>query len=222
MIAANVIHASYEYRVKKLLNLGSPCIYPKFAPQPMKEEYLLTGLLEPTNETYAIAKISAIKMYRYFNEQYGTNFISVMPTNLYGPNDNFNLESSHVLPALIRKIHEAKLKGGPVIIRGDGSPRREFLYSEDLAEAVIFLMEKYSFKDIGEFINIGTGTDLTIKELAEKIAMVVGYEGSFEWDKSKPNGTPQKLLDVSRIQALGWKAKTSLDEGLKKTIDRLC
>ena len=217
MIAANVIHAAWRHGVKKLLNLGSSCIYPKFAPQPMKEEYLLTGLLEPTNEPYAIAKISAIKLCRYFNEQYGTNFISVMPTNLYGPNDNFNLETSHVLPALIRKIHEAKINGGPVTLWGDGSPKREFLYSDDLAEAVVFLMEKYSYKDIGEFVNIGTGIDLTIKELASLIARVVGYQGDFVWDTSKPNGTPQKLLDVSRINALGWKAKTSLEEGLKKT-----
>jgi len=217
MIAANVIHASWRYGVKKLLNLGSSCIYPKFAHQPMREEYLLTGLLEPTNEPYAIAKISAIKMCRYFNEQYGTNFISVMPTNLYGPNDNFNLETSHVLPALIRKIHEAKIHGGPVTLWGDGSPKREFLYSDDLAEAVVFLMEKYSYKDIGEFVNIGTGKDLTIKELALLIARVVGYEGEFRWDTGKPNGTPQKLLDVSRINALGWKAKTSLEEGLKRT-----
>jgi len=219
MIAANVIHASYRYGVKKLLNLGSSCIYPKFAPQPMKEEYLLTGLLEPTNEPYSIAKISAIKMCRYFNEQYGTNFISVMPANLYGPNDNFNLETSHVLPALIRKIHEAKLNGSPVTLWGDGSPKREFLYSDDLAEAVVFLMEKYSYGDIGEFINIGTGTDLTIKELAELIAAMVGYKGEFVWDTGKPNGMLKKLLDVSRINSLGWKAKTSLEKGLKKTYE---
>jgi len=217
MIAANVIHDSYKYGVKKLLNLGSSCIYPKFSPQPMKEEYLLTGLLEPTNEPYAIAKISAIKMCRYFNEQYGTNFISVMPTNLYGPNDNFNLETSHVLPAVIRKIHEAKVTGGSVTLWGDGSPRREFLYSEDLAEAVIFLMENYSYRDIGEFVNIGVGADLTIKELAELIVKIVGYNGEFVWDASKPNGTPQKLLDVSKINSLGWKAKTSLEDGLKRT-----
>ncbi|KKK87850.1 hypothetical protein LCGC14_2749100, partial [marine sediment metagenome] len=213
----NVIHASYRYGVKKLLNLGSSCIYPKFAPQPMKEDYLLTGLLEPTNEPYAIAKISAIKMCKYFNEQYGTDFISVMPTNLYGPNDNFNLETSHVLPVLIRKIHEAKEKGTSVTLWGDGSPKREFLYSDDLAKAVIFLIENYTHDAIGEFVNIGTGIDLTIKELAEKIASIIGYSGEFVCDTRKPNGTPQKLLDVSRINSLGWKEKTSLKEGLQKT-----
>ncbi|RKX77745.1 MAG: GDP-L-fucose synthase [Spirochaetes bacterium] len=217
MISANVIHASYKYGVKKLLNLGSSCIYPKFAPQPMREEYILSGALEPTNEPYAIAKISAIKMCRYFNEQHGTDFISVMPTNLYGPNDNFDLQTSHALAALMRKIHEAKKNNTSVTLWGDGSPRREFLYSEDLAEAVVFLIENYSFADIGEFVNIGTGTDLTIKELAELIASIIGYKGEFIWDRSKPNGTPRKLLDVSRINELGWRAETSLEEGLKKT-----
>ena len=275
MIATNVIHASYKYGAKKLLNLGSSCIYPKLAPQPLKEEYLLTGPLEPTNEPYAIAKIAAIKLCRYFNKQYGTNFISVMPTNLYGPGDNFNLETSHVLPAILRKMHLAKclenndwdsirkdLNKRPIehidgnssdqaIIKilekygiyrstsipslknkkeisvnscnswtvslklwGTGTPRREFLYVDDLADAVFFLMNNYNATDIGEFVNIGTGKDITIKELAEIVKEIVGFKGEIEWDTSKPDGTPQKLLNVERIHKLGWKAKISLKDGI--------
>jgi GDP-L-fucose synthase len=216
-IALNVIEASCKYGVKKLLNLGSSCIYPKYAPQPIKEEYLLTGPLEPTNEAYAIAKISAIKLCKFYNQQYGTNFISLMPTNLYGPGDNYDLENSHVLPALIRKFHEAKMKGGPVILWGDGSPMREFLHSDDLADAAVFLMENKDAEDIGEFVNVGTGEDLAIKDLAELVAKIVGYTGEIIWDTSKPNGTPRKLLDVSRLTALGWKYKIKLEEGIRST-----
>jgi GDP-L-fucose synthase len=220
MIAANVINAARTTGVKKLLNLGSSCIYPKFAPQPMKEEHLLTGLLEPTNEPYAVAKIAAIKLCRYYNEQYGTNFLSVMPTNLYGPHDNFDLETSHVLPALIRKFHEAKVSGRKsVVLWGTGTPCREFLYVDDLAEACVFLMETMDYKDIGEFINIGTGKDVTIRELADLIQKSVGYEGEIHHDLTKPDGTPKKLLDVSRVQRLGWTAKTGLEEGLRKTYE---
>ncbi len=269
MIAANVIDASFRAGVKKLLNLGSSCIYPKLAPQPMKEEHLLTGVLEPTNEAYAIAKISAIKLCRYYNEQYGTNFISVMPTNLYGQNDNFNLLSSHVLPALIRKIHLARLlsmgrvdlarndflrnrdaelhgedgariavnentaegdilsalKGlgisrnqkGDVSVKvwGSGKPRREFLHVDDLSTASVFLMERRDFKDIGEFVNIGTGIDLTINELVAIIKGVVGFDGAVENDLTKPDGTPRKLLDVARIRALGWSPSISLENGIR-------
>ena len=217
MIAANVINASCRTGVKKLLNLGSSCIYPKFAPQPMKEESLLTGLLEPTNEPYAVAKIAAIKLCRYYNEQFGTNFISVMPTNVYGPGDNFDLETSHVVPALIRKFHEAKLRNTKsVAIWGSGEPYREFLHVGDLADACVFLMEQYGYQEIGEFINIGTGTDIRIKDLAVLIKDVVGYKGEIEYDRSKPDGTPKKLLDVSRIGQLGWKAGIGLDEGIRK------
>jgi GDP-L-fucose synthase len=220
MIAANVIDASYRTGVKKLLNLGSSCIYPKFAPQPMKEEFLLTGLLEPTNEPYAVAKIAAIKLCRYYNEQYGTNFISVMPTNVYGPGDNFDLETSHVVPALLRKFHEAKVRGAvSVSIWGSGEPYREFLHADDLADACVFLMERYGYHEIGEFINIGTGTDIRIKDLAVLIKGIVGYQGEIEYDRSKPDGTPKKLLDVSRIGKLGWKAGTGLDEGIRKTYE---
>jgi len=216
-IALNVIEAARKYGAKKLLNLGSSCIYPKYAPQPIKEEYLLTGPLEPTNEAYAIAKISAIKLCKFYNQQYGTNFISLMPTNLYGPGDNYDLENSHVLPALIRKFHEAKMKGGPVILWGDGSPMREFLHSDDLADAAVFLMENKDAADIGEFVNIGTGEDLAIKDLAELVAKIVGYTGEIIWDTSKPNGTPRKLLDVSKLTALGWKYKIKLEEGIRST-----
>jgi len=208
------IHNAYLYGVKKLLFLGSSCIYPKFAPQPMKEEYLLTGILEPTNESYAIAKISGIKMCQAYNKQYGTNFISVMPTNLYGPGDNFDLETSHVLSALIRKFHEAKLSGQPVTVWGTGTPRREFLYVNDLAEACIFLMNCYDGEDI---INIGTGLDISIKELAGFISEVIGYRGEIIFDTGKPDGMQRKLLDVTRINSLGWKAKTDLREGIEKT-----
>jgi len=300
MIAANVIHAAYKYKTKKLLNLGSSCIYPKYAKQPMKEEYLLTGSLEPTNEPYAIAKIAAIKLCRYFNEQYGTNFMSVMPTNLYGPYDNFDLETSHVMPALIRKIHLGKclenndwkgirkdlnkrpIEGAngsaskeeilnilekygikrrdrgirdrgirgrgirdrgirgrgqgiedrkaypiphtpttPVSVEvwGSGKPFREFLYSDDMANACLFLMNNYDATDIGEFVNIGSGKDLRIKELVFLIKNIVGFKGEIEWDNSKPDGTPKKLLDVGRMKKLGWTYKTELEDGIKKYYD---
>lgn len=214
-IALNIIESARKYGVKKLLNLGSSCIYPKFAPQPLKEEYLLTGPLEATNEAYAIAKISAIKLCSFYNKQYGTNFISLMPTNLYGPGDNYDLKNSHVLPALIRKFHEGKIKGGPVILWGDGSPMREFLYSDDLADAAVYFMEKKDAADIGEFVNVGTGEDISIKDLANMIATIVGYNGEIIWDTSKPNGTPRKLLDVSKLTTLGWKYKIKLEDGIK-------
>ncbi len=213
----NVIHNSYRHGVKKLCFLGSSCIYPKFSPQPMKEEYLLDGKLEPTNEPYAIAKIAGIKMSQSYNRQYGTNNISVMPTNLYGPNDNFDLQNSHVLPALIRKFVEAKENHSPsVTLWGTGKPRREFLYVDDMADACIYLMQNY---DSGEIINIGTGEDVTILELAELIRTTVGYHGTLEFDSSQPNGTPRKLLDVSKLRSLGWTAKIDLRSGIRKTID---
>ena len=257
MIAANVIHTSYKYGVKKLLNLGSSCIYPRDAAQPLKEEYLLTGPLENTNDAYAIAKIAAIKLCRHYNEQYGTNFISVMPTNLYGPGDNFDFENSHVLPALVRRIYLGKLlmdgnfdairrnldlygrtdvfskaaeseicteleKHGiykdKVVVWGSGKPYREFMYSDDLADACVFLMENHEAKDTGEIINIGTGKDLTIKELAELIRKIVDYRGELAFDASKPDGTPRKLLDVSRLHALGWKEKTGLEAGIGRVM----
>lgn len=215
VIQDNIIHASYETGVKKLLFLGSSCIYPKFAPQPIKEEYFLTGELEPTNKAYAVAKIAGITQCQSYNEQYGTNFISVMPTNLYGPNDNYDLESSHVLPALIRKFHEAKQGGHEsVTLWGTGSASREFLHVDDLASACVFLMQEYSGSEI---INIGTGEDLPIKELAELVRSVVGYEGAIEWDSSKPDGTPRKLLDVSKLHGLGWKHSITLEEGVGAT-----
>lgn len=220
-IATNVIHSSYQSGVKKLLNLGSSCIYPKMAPQPLKEEYLLTGPLEETNDAYAIAKISAIKMCKYYNDQYGTNFMSVMPTNLYGPNDNYDLKSSHVLPAMIRKFHEAKVNNTKVTLWGDGSPKREFLYSEDLADAVVFLMEKYDAKDLGEFVNIGTGEDLAISDLANMIKRIVGADVEIEWDRSKPNGTPRKVMDVTRIKQLGWFDKVQLEDGIRYAYEDL-
>ena len=216
MISQNVIHASYKYNVKKLLNLGSSCIYPKLAPQPLKEEYLLTGALEETNDAYAIAKISAIKMCNFYNQQYGTDFLSLMPTNLYGKGDNYNLKTSHVLPAMIRKFHEAKMRNEVVKLWGDGSPLREFLYADDLADAAIFLIENISSSDIGDFLNVGTGNDCTIKELAGIVGEIVGFHGSVEWDSTKPNGTPRKLLDVSKLKNLGWQAETSLKEGIRK------
>jgi GDP-L-fucose synthase len=257
MIAANVIHASYTCGVRKLLNLGSSCIYPRDAAQPLKEEYLLTGPLESTNDAYALAKIAAIKLCRFYNEQYGTNFLSAMPTNMYGPGDNFDFENSHVLPALIRRIYLGKLlrDGGfeairgnldfygktgkfaaageaeiltelekrgiyhdRVVVWGTGTPRREFLYSDDLADACVFLMEKYEAKDIGEIINIGTGTDLSVKDLARLIQRIVGYKGGLEFDPAKPDGTPRKLLDVSRLNGFGWKAKVGLEEGIGRVI----
>ncbi len=220
MIAANIINAAYKSGVKKLLNLGSSCIYPKFAPQPMKEEHLLTGILEPTNEPYAISKIAAIKLCRYYNEQFGTNFISVMPTNLYGPNDNFDFETSHVLPALIRKFHEAgKVNQESVVLWGTGEPYREFLYVDDLADACLFLMKRYDYRDIGEFINIGTGEDIRIKDLAELIKKITGFSGTIKHDTSKPDGTPRKLLDVTRISSLGWKPKIDLEDGIRRTYE---
>jgi len=217
MIESNVIKASYDYGVKKLLLLGSSCIYPKLSSQPIKEEYLLTGPLEPTNEAYAIAKIAGLKMCQYFYRQYGTNFISVMPTNLYGPNDNFDLETSHVLPALIRKFHEAKINNSPYVeVWGTGTPKREFLHVDDLADAVIYLMNNY---DENEPINIGTGEDISINELAELIKEIVGYEGEIRFDTTKPDGTPRKLLDVSRLHSTGWKHKIDLREGIKQTYE---
>jgi GDP-L-fucose synthase len=227
MIGFNVVNAAYAQGVKKLLNLGSSCIYPRLAPQPLKEDYLLSGPLEPTNEAYAVAKIAVIKLCRYYNEQYGTNFISVMPTNLYGPGDNYDLETSHVLPALIRKFHETKVSGrDEVVLWGDGSPWREFLYSDDLADAVVFLMQNKDARDVGEFVNIGAGKDLTIKALAEMVGEVIyadvkekGRVCKILWDTTKPNGTPRKLLDVSRLAALGWTAKTPLREGIEKTYE---
>lgn len=213
MIEANVIHASYLNNVKKLLFLGSSCIYPKLAPQPLKEEYLLSGELEYTNEPYAIAKIAGIKLVENYRKQYNCAFISAMPTNLYGPNDNYDLNNSHVLPALIRKFHEAKIQNLPnVTVWGTGSPLREFLHVDDLAEACIFLMEKY---EGDEWLNIGVGHDISIKDLALLVKKVVGFEGELIFDTSKPDGTPRKLMDVSKINNLGWKAKISLEEGIK-------
>lgn len=212
----NVIHASYRHGVTKLCFLGSSCIYPKHAPQPMKEEYLLTGTLEPTNQPYALAKIAGIEMVRSYNRQYGTRYISVMPTNLYGPNDNFDLQNSHVLPALIRKFVDAQKNGTPsVTLWGSGRPRREFLYVDDMADACIFLMNTYEGDD---FVNIGTGTDVTILELAHLIKEEVGYRGALEFDPTKPDGSPQKLLDVSRLSSLGWNATVGLKDGVQKTI----
>ncbi len=217
MIQNNVIHAAYLNKVEKLFFLGSSCIYPKFAPQPLKEEYLLTGALEPTNEAYAIAKISGLKMCEFYKKQYGCNFISAMPTNLYGVNDNFNLQNSHVLPALLRKFIEAKQNNSSeVVVWGSGTPMREFLFVDDLAEACVFLMQNYND---AETVNIGTGEDVTIKELAETIKKTVGFEGELVFDATKPDGTPRKLLDVSKINNLGWKHKVNLQEGIEKTLD---
>lgn len=218
MIEANVIHQSYEHRVKKLLFLGSSCIYPKMAPQPLKEEYLLTGSLEPTNEPYAVAKIAGLKMCEYYNRQYGTDFISVMPTNLYGPNDNFDLQTSHVLPALLRKFHEARMSNAPVVeIWGTGTPRREFLHVDDLADACVYLMEGYSHLEIGTFVNIGTGTDITIAELAAMVKDITGFQGELVFNTDMPDGTPQKLLDLRKLESLGWTAGISLYEGIRST-----
>lgn len=213
MIQNNVIHQAYLHKVEKLLFLGSSCIYPKLATQPLKEEYLLTGLLEETNEPYAIAKISGIKMCEAYRDQYGCNFISAMPTNLYGLNDNYHPENSHVLPALIRRFHEAKLNSkDEVVIWGDGTPLREFLYSDDLADALVYLMENYNEK---MFVNIGYGTDLSIGELAELICKTVEFTGKISYDRTKPNGTPRKLMDSSRLFNTGWNPKTTLQEGIK-------
>ena len=213
MIESNVIHAAYKNKVKKLLFLGSSCIYPKLAPQPLKEEYLLTGLLEETNEPYAIAKIAGIKMCDAYRAQYGCNFISVMPTNLYGPNDNYDLNKSHVLPALIKKFHEAKISGASsVTMWGTGTPKRELLHADDLADACFFLMQHY---DEGGFVNIGTGVDLSINELALMVKEIVGFTGTIEHDLTKPDGTPRKLMDVSKLHNLGWKAGIGLREGIE-------
>jgi GDP-L-fucose synthase len=261
MIAANVINSAFKFGVKKLLNLGSSCIYPRAAKQPIKEEYLLSGILEPTNEPYAIAKISALKLCRYYNEQYGTNFVSCMPTNLYGRKDNFNLETAHVIPSIMRKLHLGKLlkennfkvikqdilryplgygldksinlddkklikkildkhfgvTKDKVVLWGSGKPLREFMYSQDLAAACIFLMERYDAKSLGGFVNIGSGIELEINELAQVIRKVVGFKGKIIWDKSKPDGMPRKRLDISRIKSLGWKSEFSLSKGLAMT-----
>jgi GDP-L-fucose synthase len=224
LIESNIIHSAHQNGTEKLIFLGSSCIYPKLASQPMKEEALLTGSLEATNEPYAIAKIAGIKLCESYYRQYGSNFFSVMPTNLYGPFDNYNLDTSHVMPALIRKYHEAKVSGSKTVTNwGTGSPKREFLYVEDLADAVSFLLINANAKDIYEsgitHINIGTGEDLTIGELALIVAKVIGYEGSTVYDPSKPDGTPRKLMDISRLHNLGWKHKTGLEEGIKKAYD---
>ncbi len=225
-IQNNVIHQSYLQGVKRLLFLGSSCIYPRLAPQPMKEEYLLTGPLEPTNEPYAIAKIAGIKTCEAYNRQYGTQFIAVMPTNLYGPGDNFHPENSHVLPALIRRFHEAKIQNAPqVVVWGSGTPRRELLYVDDMAAGCVFLMELPDERIAPEllnypkpcFVNLGTGEDVTVRELAETVSRVVGYRGGLLFDSSKPDGTPRKLQDVSRIHRLGWKHSVGLEEGIAKT-----
>lgn len=213
MIQSNIIHAARKFGVKKLLFLGSSCIYPKMCEQPIKEEYLMTGPLEPTNDAYAIAKIAGIKMCQAYRQQYGFNAISLMPTNLYGPNDNFDLENAHVLPTLIRKFHEAKID---VTLWGDGSPMREFLHVDDLAEACFVCMRDYNDP---EPINVGTGTDVTIRELASSISNVVGFKGNMHWDADKPNGTPRKVLDVSKIKSLGWEPKISLEDGIRSTYE---
>ena len=217
MIQNNVIHSSYENDVKKLLFLGSSCIYPKLAPQPMPEDCLLTSELEQTNEPYAIAKIAGIKMAENYRRQYGCNYISAMPTNLYGPNDNYDLNNSHVLPALLRKFHTAKVNGDPSVeVWGTGSPMREFLHVDDLADACFFLLQNYDEQD---FVNIGTGVDCTIKELAETIKDVVGFEGELVWNTDKPDGTPRKLMDVSRLHELGWKHRIDLRQGIEMTYE---
>jgi GDP-L-fucose synthase len=217
MIQNNVIHSSYVHDVKKLMFLGSSCIYPRLAPQPLKEEYLLTGTLEPTNEPYAIAKIAGIKMCEAYHAQHGCNFISVMPTNLYGTNDNYDLNNSHVLPALIRKVHEAKMSNAPsVTLWGTGKPLREFLHADDLADACYFLMQNYNEPD---FVNIGVGEDISIKDLALLIKTIIGYDGKIQYDLSKPDGTPRKLMDVSKLTALGWKARISLSDGISRVYE---
>lgn len=217
MIESNIIHAAYKNGVKKLLFLGSSCIYPKFAPQPLKEDALLTGLLEHTNEPYAIAKITGIKLCDAYRSQYGCNFISAMPCNLYGPNDNYDLNNSHVIPALLRKFHEAKIgNAAAVTVWGSGRPMREFLYVDDLADAACFLMQHYN--EAGH-INVGTGSDLTIKELAELIKKITGFEGSVQFDSTKPDGTPRKVLDTTKLSLLGWKANTPLEKGLKLALE---
>jgi len=214
-IQNNVIDSAHRSGVQKLMFLGSSCIYPKMAPQPLREDYLLTGTLEPTNEPYAIAKIAGIKLCEAYRSQYGSHFVSVMPTNLYGPNDNYDLENSHVLPAMIRKFHEAKVAGNPAVqLWGTGSPRREFLHADDLAAACYFLMQHY---DEPELVNVGTGDDLTIKSLAELIRRVVGYEGEIRWNTDKPDGTPRKLMDVGKLHGLGWRHSTDIETGIRAT-----
>ena len=213
----HLLHGAYQAGVKKLLFLGSSCIYPKLAPQPLKEEYLLSGPLEPTNQWYAVAKIAGLKLCQAFRRQYACDFISAMPTNLYGPNDNYDLQTSHVLPALIRKFHEGKLKSVPQVVGwGSGAPRRELLHSDDLARACLFLMQHYSEE---QFINVGYGSDLTIKELAETVRRIVGYKGEIAWDTSKPDGTPRKLLDSSRLLALGWRPQVDLEMGIRRACE---
>ncbi|SFI88230.1 GDP-L-fucose synthase [Paenibacillus sp. UNC496MF] len=217
IIQTNLIDASYRHQVSKLLFLGSTCIYPRLAPQPLKEEYLLTGELEETNKPYAVAKIAGITMCQSYNRQYGTRFISAMPTNLYGPNDNFHPQNSHVLPSLLRKFHEARVEGKPFVdVWGSGTPLREFLHCDDLAEACLYLMEHYEGNDI---VNIGVGQDISIRELAELIGDIVGYEGEIRFDASKPDGTPRKLVDVTRINQLGWQSRISLREGIQWTYE---
>ena len=213
MIEMNVIHSAWRNGCKKILFLGSSCIYPRLAPQPMRENCLLTSALEPTNEAYALAKISGLKYCEYLNRQYGTDYISVMPTNLYGPNDNYHPENSHVLPALIRRFHEAKINGlQTVICWGDGTPLREFLYVDDLADLCLLLMNNYSGN---ETVNAGTGKEITIKDLTQTVARIIGYKGQIEWDTTRPNGTPRKLLDISKAQSMGWNPATSLEEGIR-------
>jgi GDP-L-fucose synthase len=216
-IQTNVMWAAHRYGVEKLLALGSVCIYPRLSPQPVREEHLLTGALEPTNEAYAIAKIAGLVMCRSYRRQYGERFVAAMPTNLYGPGDNFDLEAGHVVPSLIRKFHEAKKRGGPVQLWGRGTARRDFLFVDDAVEALVLLMDRYEGDDPHGFVNVGSGTEVSIGELAELVAKVVGYEGEVHWDASKPDGAPRRLLDCERIQALGWAPKYSLEEGLRAT-----
>lgn len=219
-IQINVLEASHRSGVKKLLFLGSSCIYPKLAPQPLKEEYLLTGLLEPTNEAYAVAKIAGLKMCAAYRRQYGSNFLAVMPTNLYGPQDNYDLETAHVLPALLRRIHEAhERQADRVLVWGSGRPLREFLHSEDMADASVYLMERYDAEQIGDFVNIGTGEEISIGDLARMISEVVGYKGTLDFDASRPDGTPRKVVDVARLHALGWRHRIDLSSGLRRTYD---
>ena len=219
MIESNIIHQAYVHGVEKLLFLGSSCIYPKLATQPLKEEYLLTNTLEPTNEPYAIAKIAGIKMCEAYRDQYGCNFISAMPTNLYGPNDNYDLNNSHVLPALLRKFHSAKVDASESVeVWGSGSPMREFLHVDDLAEACVYLLKNYNDK---QFVNIGTGTDVTIKQLAETIKEIVGFQGDLIWNTEKPDGTPRKLIDVSKMHQMGWKHKIDLREGIQRVYEEV-
>lgn len=216
MIQSNTIHAAYLFNVKKLLFLGSSCIYPRICPQPIKEEYLLTGSLEPTNEAYALAKIAGLKMCSYYRQQYGCDYISAMPTNLFGPGDNFDLNTSHAMPALIRKFHDAKVNNSKLVLWGTGKPKREFLYIEDLADALLFLMNNYSSE---QHVNIGTGKDITIFELAQIVKSVIGFDGDISWDDTKPDGTPQKLLDVSKLHNLGWHHSISLLKGIQLTYE---